>query len=62
MTPSRWNAKDDEDAAYTLDNYRPPLFLEGRVYFFYDGVTSLDARTGKERIREQFRVNEEGSH
>ena len=60
MTPSRWNAKDDEDAAYTLDNYRPPLFLEGRVYFFYDGVTSLDARTGKERIREQFRVNEEG--
>lgn len=60
MTPSRWNAKEDEDAAYTLDNYRPPLFLEGRVYFFYDGVTSLDARTGKERIREQFRVNEEG--
>lgn len=60
MTPSRWNAKQDEDTAYTLDNYRPPLFLEGRVYFFYDGVTSLDARTGKERIREQFRVNEEG--
>src|SRR5262249_18948545 len=27
---------------------------------FYEGVTSLDARTGKERIRERFRVNEEG--
>jgi len=60
MTPSRSSAKEDEDTAYTLDNYRPPLFLEGRVYFFYDGVTSLDARTGRERIREQFRVNEEG--
>jgi outer membrane protein assembly factor BamB len=60
MTPTRWSAKEDEDTVYTLDNYRPPLFLEGRVYFFYDGVTSLDARTGRERIREQFRVNEEG--
>jgi hypothetical protein len=60
MMPSRWGAKEDEDTLYTLDNYRPPLFLEGRVYFFYDGVTSLDARTGRERIREQFRVNEEG--
>ena len=60
MMPSSWSAKEDEDAVYTLDNYRPPLFLEGRVYFFYDGVTSLDARTGRERIREQFRVNEEG--
>jgi len=60
MMPSRWSAKEDEDAVYTLDNYRPPLFLKDRVYFFYDGVTSLDARTGRERIREQFRVNEEG--
>ena len=60
MMPSRWSGKEDEDTVYTLDNYRPPLFLEGRVYFFYDGVTSLDARTGRERIREQFRVNEEG--
>ncbi|HSE38267.1 MAG TPA: PQQ-binding-like beta-propeller repeat protein [Blastocatellia bacterium] len=60
MMPSRWSGKEDEDTVYTLDNYRPPLFLEGRVYFFYGGVTSLDARTGRERIREQFRVNEEG--
>jgi outer membrane protein assembly factor BamB len=60
MMPSRWSAKEDEDTLYKLNNYRPPLFLEGRVYFFYDGVTSLDARTGRERIREQFRINEEG--
>jgi hypothetical protein len=60
MTPSHWGAKEDEDTVYTLDNYRPPLFLEGRVYFFYDGVTSLDSRTGRDRIREEFRVNEEG--
>ena len=60
MTPSRWSEKEDEDTTYTLDNYRPPLFLEGRVYFFYDGVTSLDSRTGRDRIREEFRVNEEG--
>jgi hypothetical protein len=60
MMPSRWSAKENEDAVYNLDNYRPPLFLEGRLYFFYDGVTSIDARTGRERIREQFRVNEEG--
>jgi outer membrane protein assembly factor BamB len=60
MVPSRWSAKKDEDTAYTLGNYRPPLFLEGRLYLFYDGVTSLDARTGRERTREKFRVNEEG--
>ena len=47
MAPSNWSAKEDEDTVYTLDNYRPPLFLEGRVYLFYDGVTSLDARTGR---------------
>jgi hypothetical protein len=27
---------------------------------FYEGVTSLDTGTGKERIREKFRVNEDG--
>ncbi|HWW74799.1 MAG TPA: PQQ-binding-like beta-propeller repeat protein, partial [Pyrinomonadaceae bacterium] len=43
-----------------LDNYRPPAFLDGRLYLFYEGLTSLDARTGKERRREKFRVNEEG--
>jgi outer membrane protein assembly factor BamB len=58
LMPVEWKA--DEDVAYTLDNYRPPVFLDGRLYLFYEGVTSLEARTGKEREREKFRVNEEG--
>ncbi|MGH9854285.1 MAG: PQQ-binding-like beta-propeller repeat protein, partial [Blastocatellia bacterium] len=60
MTPARWSEKEDDETFYTLDNYRPPFFLDGRLYLFYEGVTSLDARTGKERIREKFRVNEGG--
>lgn len=58
MMPARW--KDGEDVPYTLDNYRAPVFLSGRLYLFYEGVTSLDAATGKARQREKFRVNEEG--
>jgi outer membrane protein assembly factor BamB len=58
MMPERWNAEDD--VPFTLDNYRPPLFLDDRLYLFYEGLTSLDAQTGKERKREKFRVNEEG--
>ena len=57
MMPFEWS---DHDILYTLDNYRPPVFLDGRLLLFYEGVTSLDARTGKERRREKFRVNEEG--
>jgi outer membrane protein assembly factor BamB len=52
--------KDNDEVAYTLDNYRAPVFLDGRLYLFYEGLTSLDAMTGKERRREKFRVNEEG--
>jgi len=51
---------DGDEVDYTLDNYRPPAFLDGRLYLFYEGVTSLDAQTGRERRREKFRVNEEG--
>jgi outer membrane protein assembly factor BamB len=51
---------DDGDVPYTLDNYRPPVFADNRLYLFYEGLTSLDARTGKERRREKFRINEEG--
>ncbi|HYH85354.1 MAG TPA: PQQ-binding-like beta-propeller repeat protein [Pyrinomonadaceae bacterium] len=51
---------DDREVPYTLDNYRPPVFADGRLYLFYEGLTSLDARTGKERRREKFRINEEG--
>ncbi|MGH9901500.1 MAG: PQQ-binding-like beta-propeller repeat protein, partial [Pyrinomonadaceae bacterium] len=60
MMPVRRAEDEGEDVSYTLDNYRPPFFLDGRLYLFYDGLTSLDARTGKERRREKFRVNEEG--
>lgn len=58
MMPARWS--EDGDVSFTLDNYRPPVFLDNRLYLFYEGITSLDARTGKERQREKFRVNEEG--
>jgi len=58
MMPTRWNENDEVE--YSLDNYHPPNFLNGRLYLFYEGVTSFDARTGKERTREKFRVNEEG--
>jgi outer membrane protein assembly factor BamB len=51
---------EGDEVDYTLDNYRPPAFLDGRLYLFYEGVTSLDAQTGKERRREKFHVNEEG--
>ncbi|MBV9217637.1 MAG: PQQ-binding-like beta-propeller repeat protein, partial [Acidobacteria bacterium] len=37
-----------------------PLMLEGRLYLFYEGWTSFDARTGKEKQREKFKVNEDG--
>ena len=59
MMPARFGENLGE-VAYTLDNYRPPLLLDGRLFLFYDGVTSLDARTGKEKEREKFKVNEDG--
>ena len=34
--------------------------LDGRLYLFYEGVTSYDARTGKEGERDRFKVNESG--
>jgi outer membrane protein assembly factor BamB len=59
MTPSRWPDGDGE-VDYTLDNYRPPVFVNGRLYVFYEGLTSFDARSGKSRLREKYRVNEDG--
>jgi outer membrane protein assembly factor BamB len=59
MMPVAWG-DSDADVPYTLDNYRPPAFLDGRLYLFYEGLTSLDARTGRERRREKFRINEDG--
>lgn len=58
MMPSRFDT--DAEVPYTLDNYRAPLILDGRVYLFYEGVTSYDAETGKEGERDKFKVNEGG--
>ncbi len=58
MMPARWSKSGD--VPYTLDNYRPPVFLDSRLYLFYEGVTSQDALNGKDRRSENFRVNEEG--
>jgi outer membrane protein assembly factor BamB len=58
MMPSRFDS--DGEVAYTLNNYRAPLMLDGRLYLFYEGATSYDARTGKEGERERFKVNEGG--
>lgn len=48
------------DVDFTLDNYRAPLILDGRLFLFYEGATSYDATTGKEKEREKFKVNEDG--
>jgi outer membrane protein assembly factor BamB len=58
MMPTRFDA--ESEVAFTLDNYRAPLILDGRVYLFYEGVTSYDAKTGKEGERDGFKVNEGG--
>lgn len=48
------------DIAFTLDNYRAPLLLDGRLFLFYEGATSYDAANGKEKEREKFKINEDG--
>jgi outer membrane protein assembly factor BamB len=60
MMPARWPEDSGKEVAYTFDNYYPPAFVDGRLFIFYEGVTSFDARTGKQRLRERYRVNEEG--
>jgi outer membrane protein assembly factor BamB len=59
MMPARWPEDSDKEVNYTFDNYYPPVFDGGRLYLFYEGVTSFD-RSGKERLREKYRVNEDG--
>jgi outer membrane protein assembly factor BamB len=59
MMPSRWPDGNGE-VEYTLDNYHAPVFADRRLYLFYEGLTSFDAQTGKSRLREKYRVNEEG--
>ena len=60
MMPSRWLEDSDKEVDYTLDNYYPPAFVDGRLYLFYDGLTSFAARSGEARLREKYRVNEDG--
>jgi outer membrane protein assembly factor BamB len=59
MMPTRFD-ENGGDIDFTLDNYRAPLLLDGRLFLFYEGSTSFDARTGKEKEREKFRINEDG--
>jgi hypothetical protein len=59
MMPARFGENLGE-IAYTLDNYRAPLMLDGRLFLFYEGATSFDARSGSEKEREKFKVNEDG--
>jgi outer membrane protein assembly factor BamB len=59
MMPSRFGEGIGK-VDHTLDNYRAPLLLDGRLFLFYEGSTSYDARTGKEKEREKFRINEDG--
>lgn len=60
MMPARWHEDSDKEVDYTLDNYYPPAFIDGRLYLFYDGLTSFAARNGEARFREKYRVNEDG--
>src|ERR1051325_8008227 len=43
MMPARWPDDADKEVEYTLDNHYPPVFVDGRLYAFYEGVTSFDA-------------------
>lgn len=58
MMPVRF--ADGGEIAYTLDNYRAPLLLDGRLFLFYEGATSYDVATGNEKEREKFKINEDG--
>jgi outer membrane protein assembly factor BamB len=60
MMPTRWPEDAGKEVGYTFDNYYPPVFVADRLYLFYEGITSFDAQTGKERLREKYRVNEDG--
>src|ERR1044072_6073100 len=54
MMPARWA---DGDVDFPLDTCHAPAFVDGLLYVFYEGLTSFDARTGKSRLRERYRVN-----
>src|SRR5690242_16667272 len=37
MMPTRW-PDSNKEVEYTLDNYYPPVFVDDRLYVFYEGV------------------------
>ncbi len=59
MMPARFGEGLGE-IAFTLDNYRAPMMVDGRLFLFYNGSISYDALTGKEKEREKFKINEDG--
>ena len=58
MMPSRW--PESGEVEFTFDNYHAPAFVDGRLYLFYEGLTSFDSESGDSRLRERYRVNEDG--
>src|SRR5713226_8071116 len=40
MMPTRWPENEKDEVEYSLDNYQPPMYLDGRLYLFYEGATS----------------------
>jgi outer membrane protein assembly factor BamB len=58
MMPVRFDS--DGTIPFALDNYRPPMIIDGKVFVFYEGVTVFEMRSGDVRLREEFRVNEGG--
>ena len=59
MMPAAFTEEENKEVPHTLDNYRAPLILDGTLFLFYEGATSYDARTGDERERETFKINED---
>ncbi len=58
MMPSGFDS--ESEVPFTLDNYRAPLILDGKLFVFYEGLTAYDLRNGDVKLREKFRVNEDG--
>jgi outer membrane protein assembly factor BamB len=59
MMPARWSDDSDKDVDYTLDNYYPPVFVDGRLYVFYEGCDfirrALRQRTTAREVSRQRR-------
>ncbi len=55
LMPSRFG-EDVGKVPFTLDNYRAPLILDGRLFLFYEGVTSYDAQPEKKASAKSSRL------